>query len=189
MKIEDSGMPEENYWNSLFDIEGIIEWLAIADDSKIVEVGCGYGTFTVPIAELSLDNQLLAFDIEDEMLETTKANINKAGISNVQYIRRDVLSDGFGLESESVDYVLLFNILHSNDRNLFIQEAYRVLKSLGIVVILHWRKDIPTPRGPDVESRPDIAQIRNASQGLGLEEIDEKLLAPYHWGIKLRKTI
>jgi len=25
MKIEDSGMPEEIYWNSLFDFEGVVE--------------------------------------------------------------------------------------------------------------------------------------------------------------------
>jgi 16S rRNA A1518/A1519 N6-dimethyltransferase RsmA/KsgA/DIM1 with predicted DNA glycosylase/AP lyase activity len=53
MKIDDSGMPEEAYWNSLFDIQVIIDWLAIPKNSTIVEIGCGYGTFTVPIAKKS----------------------------------------------------------------------------------------------------------------------------------------
>jgi hypothetical protein len=27
MKVFDSGMPEEAYWNSLFDIQQIVKWL------------------------------------------------------------------------------------------------------------------------------------------------------------------
>lgn len=50
MKVEDSGMPEESDWNGLFNIGRIVDWLAIPKGSMIVEIGCGYGTFTVPIA-------------------------------------------------------------------------------------------------------------------------------------------
>jgi len=57
MKVEDSGMPEESYWNGLFNIEGIVDWLAIPKNSVIVEIGCGYGTFTVPIAR-NYDSEL-----------------------------------------------------------------------------------------------------------------------------------
>ena len=61
MKVDDSGMPEETYWNSLFDIEGIVDWLAIPKNSTIVEIGCGYGTFTVPIAKKSA-GEIYTFD-------------------------------------------------------------------------------------------------------------------------------
>lgn len=30
MKVDDSGMPEEAYWKSLFDMEGIVDWLELA---------------------------------------------------------------------------------------------------------------------------------------------------------------
>lgn len=49
MKIEDSGMPEEIYWNSLFNIDEIVDWLNLSEGAQIVEMGSGYGTFTVPI--------------------------------------------------------------------------------------------------------------------------------------------
>lgn len=29
MKIYDSGMPEENYWNTIFDIEENVNWLQL----------------------------------------------------------------------------------------------------------------------------------------------------------------
>lgn len=190
MKVENSGMPDEDYWGSLFDIKSIVEWLAIPEKSEIVEIGSGYGTFTVPIARISKDNSITAFDIEPTMIETTKHNVISSGLSNVNCIVRDVLSDGTGIESESINIVLLFNILHFDEKRVLLQEAARILKKDGIVAIIHWRKDIPTPRGPATELRPDMMQILNASKGLNLSfHGNSKLLEPYHWGIQLVKNV
>lgn len=188
MKIEDSGMPEETYWNSLFDIAGIVDWLAISkQDASIVEIGCGYGTFTIPVARKT-SGKVYAFDIEASMIEAAQKNVSNAGLRNVVFIQRDVLESGTGLKSASVDLVLLFNILHFTERRVFLAEAARILKTNGVVAIVHWRKDVPTPRGPAIESRPDQAQILKAAEGLPLRfEGNSKLLAPYHWGMQLVK--
>ena len=187
MKIDDSGMPEEAFWNSLFDIEGIIEWLAIPKNATIVEIGCGYGTFTVPIAKKSEGN-IVAFDVEPSMIEIARENVRKSGLSNVKFNLRDVLELGTGIEPNSIDMVLLFNILHFSERRIFLAEASRILKKGGVVAIVHWRKDIPTPRGPAVETRPDRDQIINASEGLNLNFHDNsRILEPYHWGMQLVK--
>ncbi len=187
MKVNDSGMPEEAYWNSLLDIEGIVDWLAITENSAIVEIGCGYGTFTVPIAKKSGGN-IYAFDIEPSMIEIARENVYKSGQSNVIFSLRDILEQGTGIESNSVDMVLLFNILHCNERRMLLAEASRILKKGGIVAIIHWRKDIPTPRGPAIDLRPDITQILNAYEGLNLRyQGNSRILEPYHWGIQLIK--
>lgn len=188
MKIEDSGMPEESYWNSLFNIEGIVDWLGIPEKAKVVEIGSGYGTFTVPIAGLSQGCSVVAFDIDPVMVEITRRNLANAGLSNVECIARDVLAEGTGLESESVNVVLLFNILHFNEKRVLLQEASRILKARGVAAIIHWRKDIPTPRGPAIALRPDIGQIMSAAVGLHLDVLgNSKVLEPYHWGIQLVK--
>lgn len=188
MKIDDSGMPEESYWNSLFNIGGIVNWLGIPEKSKVVEIGSGYGTFTVPIASISQECTVVAFDIESAMLEITRHNLASSGLSNVDCILRDVLAEGTGLEPESVDVVLLFNILHFRERRVLLQEASRILKKDGIAAIIHWRKDIPTPRGPAIELRPDMAQILGASEHLKLHfHGNGRILEPYHWGVKLAK--
>ena len=188
MKVDDSGMPEEAYWNSLFDIEGIVDWLALSDkNATIVEIGCGYGTFTVPIAQKSA-GKIYAFDIEPAMIEVAQENVRNAGLSNVTFSLRDVLEQGTGLESGSVDKVLLFNILHSSESRVFLAEAARILKQGGVVAIIHWRKDMPTPRGPAVDLRPDQGEILSAAAGLNLNfHGNSKILEPYHWGMQLSK--
>jgi len=188
MKIDDSGMPEEIYWNSLFDIDGIIEWLGpLKHGSKIVEVGCGYGTFTVPLAKKT-KGDIYTFDIESSMIDATRSNTQESGLSNVVLGLRDVLDQGTGLEANSVDMVLLFNILHFSERSQFLKEASRILKNGGVAAIIHWRKDISTPRGPAMNTRPDQAQILSAAEGLDLNfNGDSCILEPYHWGIQLVK--
>ncbi|MBE0616002.1 MAG: class I SAM-dependent methyltransferase [Burkholderiales bacterium] len=188
MKIEDSGMPEESYWNSLFNLENIVDWLCIPQKSKVVEIGAGYGTFTVPIASISQNCTVVAFDIDPVMVANTRRNLANARLSNVDCIVRDVLAEGTGLEAESVNVVLLFNILHSNENTFLLQESARILKVGGVVAIIHWRTDVPTPRGPAIALRPDIGRIVGATEGLHLDFLgNSKVLEPYHWGIQLVK--
>lgn len=190
MKVDDSGMPEETYWSSLFDIEGIVDWLAFSKETTtIVEIGCGYGTFTVPIAKKSA-GEIYTFDIEPSMIEIARENVRKAGLSNVTFGLRDVLEQGTGLEPNSTDMVLLFNILHFSERRILLEEASRILKDGGIVAIIHWRKDIPTQRGPAINVRPDQGEILSASEGLNLNfHGNSRILEPYHWGIQLVKEV
>ncbi len=188
MKVIDSGMPQEAYWDSLFDIPGIVEWLNVertVDD--IVEIGCGYGTFTVPVAKQARGN-VLAFDIDPEMLDIARGNIQHAGLRNVQLVERDILERGTGLDPDSVGMVLLFNILHFHERRIVLEEMSRTLKPGGIAAIIHWRKDVATPRGPSVQMRPDLPIVLSAIGGLDLHPVDNgKILEPYHWGIQLVK--
>lgn len=188
MKVQDSGMPEQAYWDSLFDIETILQWMGCTGlPETVVEIGCGYGTFTVPVAT-AIEGRLIGFDIEQGMLNITQINADKAGVSNVELQCRDVLTNGTGLQAGSVDRVMLFNILHFPERHLLLMEVARILKPGGRVDILHWRKDISTPRGPQVDSRPDRPMVLHAIEGTNLVQKDEAcILPPYHWGIQLKK--
>ena len=188
MKVDDSGMPDQDYWNSLFNIPLILEWLDLKSISgPIVEVGCGYGTFTLPIAKETTD-KVYAFDIEPAMIETTQRYMQQAGMHNVQFFQRDIIDQGTGLESNSVGLFLLFNILHFTKQKIMLEEASRILKPSGTIAIIHWRKDTATPRGPALHLRPDTQIILDSIAGLDLLfDGNDKILEPYHWGIQLIK--
>lgn len=182
-------MPEEAYWNSLFDIPLIVDWLnAKGAAGPVVEVGCGYGTFTVPVAR-EAKSGFYAFDIETSMIEIAERNVRAAGMGDVKFLHRDVVSNGTGLESESTAMVLLFNILHFKERRILLEEAARILMPAGVAAIIHWRKDIETPRGPEVSSRPDEQMILDSAKGLNLFfGRNSRILEPYHWGMQLVKA-
>ena len=86
MKVRDSGMPEETIWNDFFDPDLLLSGLDI--DSRItdlVEIGSGYGTFTIPAAKL-ISGKLHAFDIDHKMIETLNQKNKKS--ANNQYTNR-----------------------------------------------------------------------------------------------------
>jgi ubiquinone/menaquinone biosynthesis C-methylase UbiE len=188
MKVRDSGMPEETKWNDFFNTDLLLSELNI--DSKIidlVEIGSGYGTFTIPTAKL-IQGKLFAYDIEDEMIETLNFKIQKEQIKNVVLEKRDILSQTCGQPENSIDYVMLFNILHHESPLEFINEAYRILKPTGKIGIIHWRSDISTPRGPDLNIRPKPEQITSwfDKQKFMIEK-QPFIIEPYHFGIVVQK--
>ena len=53
-------MPDEKMWNDFFDIDLILSELQINSQIKdLVEIGIGYGTFTIPQNKLRVDYTVL----------------------------------------------------------------------------------------------------------------------------------
>ena len=187
MKVRDSGMPDQTYWESLFDVGEILDRLKI--DRQIedaIEVGCGYGTFTVPVAQ-RIGGTLHAFDIEAEMVASAGGRAEASGVRNVRASVRDVMADGFGLPPGSVDAVLLFNILHAENPAEMLRAAAELVRPGGRVLAIHWRSDLPTPRGPDLSIRPRPEQIAAWGSSVGLRPQPSQLLRPWHFGLALQR--
>jgi ubiquinone/menaquinone biosynthesis C-methylase UbiE len=189
MKVRDSGMPEREYWESLFRVEEFLSALGVDERVRdAVELGCGYGTFTVPLAR-RVSGAVHAYDIEAEMIEETRARLVQAGLGNVRLELRDVVASGYGLPDASVDAVLLFNILHAAEPVGLLREAARVTRSGGRVLAAHWRSDVVTPRGPALEIRPKAEQIRAwAERAGGLRAGAAVTLPPWHFGVELTRV-
>ena len=189
MKLRESGMPEEAYWETLLDVPLILERLEINQQLRdVVELGCGYGTFTLPVAK-RISGVLTTFDIEPEMVERTRQRAAHAGVSNVLYVVGDVFAYGFGGEPASKDACLLFNILHCEQPVRLLAEAARVVRSSDFVHVLHWRFDPATPRGPSMNIRPRPELIVNWAKEAGLVSCPEGILdlPPWHYGIRFQR--
>jgi SAM-dependent methyltransferase len=179
MKIRDSGMPNEPYWETLFVVPQILARLDITRFHDVAELGCGYGTFTLPIAEL-IGGTLYTCDIDPEMIARTERRV--AGLRVVCTLR-DVMESGFGVE---VDAALLFNILHCEQPVALLRHAAKSLKPGGEVLVIHWRHG-KTPRGPSLDIRPRPEQIVAWANEAGLEPAGDVIdLPPWHYGLRLR---
>lgn len=180
-------MPEETYWETLFNVPLILDRLGV--DSRlrdVVEFGCGYGTFTIPVAK-RISGMLTTSDIDEGMVERTRQRAAAAGAYNVVYGVRDVFADGFGGEAESKDACLLFNILHCEEPVKLLAEAARVVRPGGTVLAIHWRYDPATPRGPGMEIRPRPEQIVEWAEQTGCLKAEGPMveLPPWHYGFRL----
>ncbi len=187
MKYRESGMPEQGYWETLFDIDGILDAFAVGPETgAVAELGCGYGTFTVPVAQRTRTT-VYAYDIDNAMVETTRRRAAQHNLANMIVEHRDVFANGFGLPDASCGACLLFNILHGEHPITMLREAARVVREAGTIAVIHWRRDVATPRGPSMDIRPDADQIiawTNEVPELAGEPL-RLLLPPWHFGVGL----
>jgi ubiquinone/menaquinone biosynthesis C-methylase UbiE len=189
MKTRESGMPEESMWAGFFSPQQTLAKLGLTGScGDVVDFGCGYGTFAIPAAQM-VRSTVHALDIEAEMIEITAGKAAQAGLGNVRVERRDFVSDGTGLLDGSVDYVMLFNILHCEDPEVLLREAWRVLSPGGRLGVMHWNYDPSTPRGPSMDIRPRPEQCRDWALAIGFElAVPDKIdLPPHHYGWVMEK--
>ncbi|MGL6075433.1 MAG: class I SAM-dependent methyltransferase [Fimbriiglobus sp.] len=189
MKGRESGMPDESYWDTFFNPACMVAKLDCTGQvGDVVEFGCGYGTFTLPAAEL-VGGRILALDIEPEMVAATSRKAVAARFSTVFAEVRDFVANGCGMADGSAGYAMLFNILHIENPVGLLQEACRVLAPGGKAGIIHWRTDIETPRGPPMPMRPSAEQCRTWGEQAGLEFVRYESLCccSWHWGLVMRR--
>lgn len=187
MKARESDMPEEPYWETFFAPAAALErLLANADPAgDIVEFGCGYGTFTLPAAQRT-GGSVTALDIEPMMVARVAQLALAAGLPNIRATLRDFVAEGTGLASATQTHAMVYNLLHLENPVPLLREAHRVLQPSGHLSVIHWRADIPTPRGPPLAIRPTPAQCRAWMAEAGFVDISRVELAdacPFHFGL------
>ena len=181
-------MPAEDQWGRFFNAQEALGLLGLTSEvHDTVDIGCGYGTFSIAAAS-RIRGTLHAIDIEQEMIDCVQTHAARAGLRNIRLHRRDVLAEGTGLPDASVDYVMLFNILHAEQPFRLLRETWRILRAGGRAAVMHWRSDVPTPRGPALTIRPRPEQILAWAVEGGLQpEENILLIGPFHFGLVLRR--
>lgn len=182
-------MPTENLWEDFFDPEKIL--VTMGFDHRVanaVDFGCGYGIFTIPASKL-IEGTIYAIDIEEEMIKRVTERASNENIKNVKTMICDFIIEGSGLRDQSVDYAMLFNILHAEKPEGLLKEAYRILMPEGKLGIIHWNYDPETPRGPPMNIRPKPEQCIKWASDLGFELESMHDLNPYHFVLVFSKPI
>lgn len=187
MKGRESGMPEEDYWQSFFDADGVVETLfdAAGVAGDLVEFGCGYGTFTLPAARCTR-GVVTALDIEPLMVARVRQEAEAQALHNVRAEIRDFVSQGTGLVSATQSHAMIFNLLHLEQPLALLREAHRTLHCGGTVAVMHWRSDVPTPRGPSLDIRPRPEQCQAWLYAVGftdIRQVDVQAFSPYHFAL------
>lgn len=185
MKLRDSGMPDEDYWESLFNVPLILSRLGIDESlGDVAELGCGYGTFSIPVAQ-AIRGTVYTFDIDPAMVARTVDRASMLPTHKLECETRDVMEHGFGLTD--LDAALLFNILHCDEPIRLLHLATDAVRPGGLVLVIHWCYG-ETPRGPCLDIRPRPEQIDEWALQTGRLPSDGPLidLPPWHYGWRFR---
>jgi ubiquinone/menaquinone biosynthesis C-methylase UbiE len=112
-----------------------LDRVGIQPGERVLELGPGPGVFTVDAARrVGPEGQLIAADIQPEMVAMTQGRAREAGLDNVQTSVADAYN--LPLEDESIDRVFLITVLPEIiDQARALGELRRVLKPGGVLSI------------------------------------------------------
>lgn len=182
MKTRESGMPDEELWRTFFDPAMILDRLGLRPECRsVVDFGAGYGTFSIAAAS-RIAGTVYAFDIDPEMVAAAERAARALGLDRLKVVLRDFVEQGTGLPDRSIEYVMLFNILHAAEAPNLLAEARRILRPAGLLAVIHWNYDPTTPRGPSMSIRLRPEKCRNLAAAAGFEPGPILDLPPYHYG-------
>ncbi len=116
------------------EAEKLLKTIGIREGQKVLDFGCGSGNYTIPVARIVGKKGLVyALDQDKGALDGLMHKAELMGLKNI--IRLDASPGSrIGLDNESVDVVLIFDVLHyyyfprAEDRKRLLREVYRVLK-------------------------------------------------------------
>src|SRR3990170_8415556 len=106
-----TAMPDRDWWVALWpDPAGTLLSLGIRSGMTVVDLCCGDGFFTGPLAKI-VSGHVYALDIDQQMLEQARTEVARQGTSVAEWICADA-RDLADLILERVDYVLMANTFH-----------------------------------------------------------------------------
>jgi SAM-dependent methyltransferase len=179
--VRESGMPPRELWSSFFDVESLLDEIEVGLPPTMLELGAGYGLFTLPLARrcgrmttVEIDSSLCA-ELSDRIAKQGQPNIT---IANFDFFDHERLS-----KLGSFDAIVLFNILHMEKPDAFLETIHDVAAPDCRVHVLHWRTDIETPRGPSlpIRSTPEECKVWFGSSGFELLAHFNSSAAPFHF--------
>lgn len=139
----------------------IIEHLNLQPGMKVLDVGCGPGRLTIPVAQqIGPQGEVVAIDIQAGMLRRAQEKAQAAQVSNIRFLQAGV---GEGkLEHNLYDRTLLVTVLGEiPDRKSALQEIFEALKPGGILSVTEIIFD------PHFQSR---STVRALAAGVGFKE-------------------
>lgn len=111
----------------------------IYENEQVLDLCTGTATNAITIAKKKTTTKITGIDLSNDMLKVAQNKIHKAGLKNIQLYQMDATHLKF--QSNCFDKILISLILHELDEELatkIIQEAKRVLKDNGEIIITEW---------------------------------------------------
>ena len=103
---------------------------------KVVDLGCGMGYFSIPLANLvGEDGKVIAVDLQSKMLAGLRRRAKKTDLlSRIQ--THQASQDRIGL-SDTADFVLAFWMVHEvHESRSFLAQIHSILKNNGRLLIV-----------------------------------------------------
>jgi len=129
-----------------------LESLGLRSGMTFMDVGCGYGFFTIPAASIVGETgKVYAVDIDASSIDQLKRDAAEKGLKNIH--AKVAAAEETVFCRECVDIVFYNTVLHDfRDPAKVLRNAKTMIKPRGKLVNMDWKKK-PTAFGPPLQIR------------------------------------
>ncbi|NCF75453.1 MAG: methyltransferase domain-containing protein [Xanthomonadaceae bacterium] len=111
------------------------EEMRINTKDKILDAGCGVGAASLWLAKQYGNIEIVGINISKMQIDKANSFAKKLRINNrVRFLKRNYLNTGFADESFDIVFAIE-SVCHTENKNDFIKEAYRILKPDGKLIL------------------------------------------------------
>lgn len=163
-------------------VSEVLHNLELKDSMLAAEFGCGSAEFSLTLAKKLKKGRVYALDIQEEKLSALKGRMAHEKVNNILTAVCDLEApNGSTLQDGALDVVLITNVLfQAENKYMIIEEAARVVKTGGQVLVVDWLKEGPfSPKEGMI--KPDEAKKMATKAGLSLKK--EFAIGDYHYGL------
>lgn len=159
--------------------EKVLARLNLREYYLAADFGCGSGNWVIALAKILTKGKVIGIDILEEPLSALRAKLKDQGILNVDLARADV-EKRTPILPESLDLVLMTNLLfETENKKGVMEEAKRVLKKGGKILIVDWKEN--SPFGPEEKVKKE--EILKIGEEIGLKFKEEFEAGDFHFGL------
>jgi len=165
----------------------VVAQLDIFEGMKIADFGSGTGFFAILFAQkVGEKGEITAIDVLSSAIESLASRAKDLGITNIKLVRANLeVPNASSLENDSQDMVFMANILfQSNKKDLILDEAKRILKNGGDLVVIEWIPEKIKTEGLYKISKEEMKQL---AESKGFKFIREFYTGGFHYGLLFKK--
>jgi ubiquinone/menaquinone biosynthesis C-methylase UbiE len=153
----------------------------VEEGMSVLDVGCGMGFFSLPMAELAGGKgRVVCIDLQEKMIKGLIARAKKAGLAD-RIDARVCSQSTLGVSdlAGKIDFVLAFALVHEvPDKERLFGEIYTIMKQTGRLLLAE-------PKGH--VSKPDFERAVSLAQGARFEVISDLEIRRSHAVLLRRK--
>ena len=166
----------------------VLSNISLTEETEAAEFGCGSGKFALLLAKQLRHGKVYGIDIQNEPLIVLKKQADAKNLFNIETRRGNLEKvGGSGIGDRRLDLVLIPNLLFQvNDKKAVVQEAKRILKDGGKLLIVDWKPEaaiLDTSRDDRISSE----KIIEIADELDMELVKEFEAGAYHYGLVFKR--
>jgi len=159
--------------------------LGLSEGMRVADFGAGSGAYSKACSQkVGYTGKVYAIEVQKDLLKRLETDIKSWGITNIDCIWGDIeKKNGTKISDNSMDAVIISNVLFQADDKLgLIDEAKRVLKKGGKVLLIEWSESF-SGMGPAPEHIVTESMAKELFEKRGFKLEESISTSPHHYGI------